>query len=58
LASKVYQNYQARYKEGMVSISDLLMKQSKQLEMLLRLLTAKNSRNSKVFELNSILNRG
>jgi len=57
-ATKVYQNYHARYKEGMVSISDLLIKQSKQLEMLLKLLTAKNSRNYKVFELNSILNRG
>jgi len=57
-ASKVYQNYHARYKEGIVSISDLLIKQSKQLEMLLKLLTAKNSRNYKVFELNSILNRG
>lgn len=57
-ATKVYQNYRARYKEGIVSISDLLMKQSKQLEILIKLLTAKNSRNYKVFELNSILNRG
>ncbi|MBN2824359.1 MAG: TolC family protein, partial [Campylobacterales bacterium] len=57
-ATKVYNNYNARYKEGMVSISDLLIKQSKQLEMLLKLLTAKNTRNYKVFELNSILNRG
>jgi outer membrane protein TolC len=57
-ATKVYQNYHARYKEGMVSISDLLMKQSKQLEMLLKLLGAKNERNQKVFKLNSILNKG
>ena len=55
-AKKVYENYQGRYQEGMVSISDLLIKQSKELEMLLKLLTVKNKRNTKVFELNSLLN--
>ena len=54
-AKKVYENYSARYKEGITSISDVLIKQSKQLEMLLNLLTAKNKRNTKIFELNSIL---
>jgi outer membrane protein TolC len=57
-AKKVYQNYRARYKEGMVSISDLLIKQSKELEVLLKLLTVKNTRNTKIFELNSLLNIG
>jgi len=57
-AQKVYQNYQARYREGMVSISDLLIKQSKELEILLKLLTVKNIRNYKIFQLNSILNKG
>jgi outer membrane protein TolC len=57
-AKKVYENYHARYKEGLVSISDLLMKQSKELEMLLKLLTVENERNTKIFELNSILNAG
>ena len=56
-AQKVYENYQTRYKEGMVSISDVLIKQSKELEVLLKLLTAKNKRNTKVFELDSLLNR-
>ena len=55
-ARKVYENYQGRYEEGMVSISDVLIKQSKELEMLLKLLTAKNERNTKIFELNSLLN--
>jgi hypothetical protein len=41
----------------MTSISDVLIKQSKELEILLKLLTAKNSRNTKIFELDSILNR-
>jgi len=57
-AKKVYENYQSRYKEGVVSISDVLIKQSKELEVLLKLLTVKNERNTKIFELNSILNTG
>jgi len=57
-ASRVYESYRERYREGVVSISDVLIKQSKQLEVLLKLQTVKNKRNSKVFELNSILNSG
>jgi len=57
-AAKVYENYTERYREGIASISDVLIKQSKELEVLLKLLTAKNDRNAKVFELQSILNKG
>ncbi len=57
-ARKVYENYSARYKEGIVSISDVLIKQSKELEVLLKLLTVKNERNTKIFEINSIMNEG
>ena len=57
-AKKVYENYSLRYKEGIVSITDVLIKQSKELEILLKLLTVKNERNTKVFELNSIINMG
>jgi len=57
-ARKVYENYQARYKEGIVSISDVLIKQSKELEVLLKLLTVKNERNTKIFEINSMINEG
>jgi outer membrane protein TolC len=57
-AQKVYENYEERYQEGISSISDVLIKQSKELEVLLKLLTAKNDRNTKVFELQSILNKG
>ncbi|MBU1668145.1 TolC family protein [bacterium] len=56
-ANKVYETYQAQYQEGISSISDVLIKQSKELEVLLKLLTAKNERNSKVFELTSIINK-
>ncbi|CAA6822411.1 MAG: Type I secretion system, outer membrane component LapE [uncultured Sulfurovum sp.] len=57
-ATKVYENYEERYQEGIASISDVLIKQSKELEVLLKLLTAKNDRNAKIFELRSILNEG
>ena len=56
-ATKVYENYQEQYQEGISSISDVLIKQSKELEVLLKLLTAKNDRNAKVFELTSIINK-
>jgi len=57
-ARTVYAKYQERYKEGISSISDVLIKQSKELEILLKLLTAKNARNSKVFALQNLLNLG
>jgi len=56
-ANKVYENYQERYKEGVSSISDVLIKQSKSIQVLLKLLTAKNDRNTKIFELKSIINQ-
>ena len=43
-AKKVYGNYKGRYKEGIVSISDVLIKQSRELEVLLKLLTVKRNR--------------
>jgi len=57
-ARRVYQKYQERYKEGISSISEVLIRQAKELEVLLKLLTVKNARNSKVFELQSLLNLG
>jgi len=57
-AKRVYANYRTRYEEGMVSISDVLIQQSKELESLLKLLTVVNKRNTKVFELESIVNIG
>ena len=57
-ATKVYETYQERYKEGLSSISDVLIKQSKELEILLKLLTQKNRRNAKIFELDSIIDKG
>jgi outer membrane protein TolC len=56
LAKRVYANYNTRYKEGMVAITDVLIQQSKELQVILQLLTAKNKRNTKIFELDSLLN--
>jgi len=42
----------------MASISDVLIQQSKELESLLKLLTIVNKRNTKIFELESIINKG
>lgn len=57
-SSQIYENYLAKYKEGMISIGDVLVKQSKELEVLLKLLTTKNSYNAKAFELDTIIKQG
>ncbi len=57
-ASQIYENYLAKYKEGMISIGDVLVKQSKESEVLLKLLTTKNNYNAKAFELDTIIKEG
>ena len=55
-SKRVYETYKAKYKEGIVSITDLLIKQSKEIEMLLKLLEVKNKRNAKILELQNLIN--
>jgi len=55
-ASRVYMTYREKYKLGVVSITDLLIKQSKQIEMLMKLLKVKNERNAKILELQNVIN--
>ncbi len=50
LAQQIYDNYQERYKEGLASINDVVIKQSLQIEKLLKLLKAQNVRNHKILE--------
>ena len=50
LAQEIYNNYQERYKEGLASINDVVIKQSKQIEKLLNLLKIQNLRNQKILE--------
>jgi len=39
-ATRVYETYEEQYKEGIKSISDVLIKQSKELEVILKLLNS------------------
>jgi len=55
-ARKVFLTYKEKYKEGVVSITDLLIKQSKEVEMLMKLLKVKNDKNAKVLELQDLIN--
>ncbi len=56
LADAIYKNYEARYKEKLVSMNDVIIKQSSQIEKILQLLVAKNKRNEKIFELEKLAN--
>ncbi len=58
LAQKIYEMYAAKYKEGLVKISDVLIKHSEEIKVLLELLKTKTERNEKVFELESLLDKG
>ena len=55
-AKKVYFTYKTKYKEGLVSITDLLIKQSQEIEKLMKLLKVKNERNAKILELQNLIN--
>jgi len=50
LAQQIYYNYQERYKEGLASINDVVIKQSEQIQKLLTLLKVQNIRNQKILE--------
>jgi outer membrane protein len=56
--NRVYENYYNRYKEGLISINDVLIKNSEQIQAVLKLATTRNARNNKVFELENIINKG
>jgi len=56
LANAIYENYEGRYREKLVSMSDVIIKQSAQIEKILQLQMAKNKRIEKIFELEKIAN--
>ena len=56
LANAIYENYEYRYKEKLVSMSDVIIKQSLQIEKILQLQQAKNKRTEKVFALEKLAN--
>jgi len=55
---RVYENYYNRYKEGLISINDVLIKNSEEIQAVLNLVKTRFERNNKVFELENIINKG
>ncbi len=56
LANTIYKSYEERYREQLSSMSDVIIKQSLQLEKVLALLQVKNKRNERVFALEKLAN--
>ncbi len=56
LANEIYHNYEARYREKLVSMSDVIIKQSEQIQKILELQIVKNRRNERVFALEKLAN--
>ena len=56
LADQIYKNYEARYKEHLSSMSDVIIKQSEQIEKILKLEEVRNKRNERIFALENISN--
>jgi outer membrane protein TolC len=54
LTQEVYKNYQVRYKEGLASINDVVIKQSLQIEQLLKLLQLQNERTEKILQVQQL----
>jgi len=56
LADEIYKNYEARYKEKLSSMSDVIIKQSEQIQKILQLQQTINKRNERVFALEKLAN--
>ena len=56
LTRSIYKNYLGRYQEKLVSINDVIIKQSLEIEKILKLNEVQNSRTSKILELEKIAN--
>jgi len=57
-SNAIYANYEGRYKEKLSSMSDVIIKQSEQIQKILQLQIAKNKRNEKIFALEKLANQG
>ncbi len=56
LANEIYNNYEGRYREKLSSMSDVIIKQSQQIEKILELQMVKNKRNERIFALEKLAN--
>jgi outer membrane protein TolC len=54
LSEAIYRNYEGRYREHLVSMNDVLIKHSQQIEKILALNTIKNQRNERIFALEKL----
>ncbi|MDD2828786.1 MAG: TolC family protein [Sulfuricurvum sp.] len=55
-STQIYQNYEGRYREHLASMSDLIIKQSEQIEKIINLQMIKNKRNERIFALEKLSN--
>ena len=56
LANEIYIHYEGRYKEKLASMSDVIIKQSEQIQKILQLQMVKNKRNERIFALEKLAN--
>jgi len=56
LANEIYKNYEARYREKLSSMSDVIIKQSEQIQKILQLQQIRNKRNERIFALEKLAN--
>ncbi|MFA7355086.1 MAG: TolC family protein [Sulfurimonadaceae bacterium] len=56
LADEIYNNYETRYKEKLSSMSDVIIKQSEQIQKILQLQQTINKRNERIFALEKLAN--
>jgi outer membrane protein TolC len=56
LANEIYSNYEGRYREKLSSMSDVIIKQSEQIQKILQLQQAHNKRNERIFALEQLAN--
>ncbi|NOR57702.1 MAG: TolC family protein [Sulfurimonas sp.] len=56
LADEIYANYEGRYREKLASMSDVIIKQSQQIQKILELQMAQNKRNERIFALEKLAN--
>ncbi len=56
LADEIYSNYEGRYREKLSSMSDVIIKQSQQIQKILELQMAQNKRNERIFALEKLAN--
>jgi len=56
LANEIYANYEGRYREKLSSMSDVIIKQSEEIQKILQLQMANNKRNERIFALEKLAN--